>query len=202
MGGEAVNPKQVALLLIDIQKDFWEPMSGDPELQSYPEKVGRLLSLSRATGFNVVHIRSVFQSDRSDWMLFYRPEGRGMIPCIAGTEGIEFTEFAKPLQGEKIIEKKTFDAFVDTGLDEYLGAHGIKVVLIAGLETSVCVLFSANSAYLRKYLPLVVSDACGDTPERHRAALEMYTDLSFKQVTTDQLVEDYPSIEKLMETFV
>ncbi len=108
-------------------------------------------------------------------------------PENVATEGVEF---AKPLEGEKIIEKQTFDAFVDTDLDQYLGSHGIKVVLIAGLETSVCVLFSANSAYLRKYLPLVVSDACGDTPERHRAALEMYSDLSFKQVTTKHLAED------------
>jgi len=197
-----VNPKHIALVLIDIQKDFWEPMSRDPKLESYPENVARLLKLSREKGFNIVHIRSVFQPDRSDWMLFYRPEGRGMIPCIAGTDGIEFTEFAKPLKGEKIIEKQTFDAFVDTDLDEYLSSQDIKVVLIAGLETSVCVLFSANSAYLRKYLPLMVSDASGDTPERHKAALEMYTDLSFKQVTTKQLAEDYQSVERLMETFV
>ena len=197
-----MNPKHVALLLIDIQKDFWEPMSRDPKLESYPENVARLLSLSREKGFKVVHIRSVFKSDRSDWMLFYRPEGRGVIPCIAGTEGIEFTGFAEPIEGEKIFEKQTFDAFVDTDLDDYLSSQDIKVVLIAGLETSVCVLFSANSAYLRKYLPLVVSDACGDTPERHKTALKMYTDLSFKQVTTKQLAEDYPSVERLMETFV
>lgn len=197
-----MNPKHVATVLIDIQRDFWEPMSRDPKLEAYPENVVRLLSFSRERGFNVVHIRSVFQPDRSDWMLFYRPEGRGTIPCIAGTEGIEFTEFAKPRQGEKVFEKQTFDAFVDTGLDDYLSSQDIKVVLIAGLETSVCVLFSANSAYLRKYLPLVVSDACGDAAERHKTALEMYSDLSFKQVTTKQLAEDYPSVEKLMETFV
>ena len=101
-----------------------------------------------------------------------------------------------------MFEKQTFDAFVDTGLDEYLSALGVKVILLAGLETSVCVLFTANSAYLRKYLPLVVSDACGDTVERHQRVLDMYSDLSFKQVTTNQLADDYPNIVKLVETFV
>ena len=91
---------------------------------------------------------------------------------------------------------------MDTGLGEYLSALGVKVVLLAGLETSVCVLFTANSAYLRKYLPLVVSDVCGDTVERHQRVLDMYSDLSFKQLTTDQLADDYPSILKIMETFV
>ena len=197
-----MNPKHVALVLIDIQRDFWEPMNENIELKQFPENVSKLLAISRERGYHIIHVRSVFQPDRSDWMLFYRPEGRGMIPCIAGTEGIEFTEFAKPINGEKIIDKQTFDAFVDTGLDEYLSALGVKVVVFAGLETSVCVLFSANSAYLRKYLPLVVSDACGDTQKRHDSVLEMYGDLSFKQVTMDQLVEEYPSIVELIETFV
>ena len=197
-----MNPNMIALVLIDIQRDFWEPMKENVELKQFPENVSKLLAISRKREYNIIHVRSVFQPDRSDWMLFYRPEGRGMIPCIAGTEGIEFTEFAKPINGEKIFEKQTFDAFIDTGLDEYLNEIGVKVVLFVGLETSVCVLFSANSAYLRKYLPLVVSDACGDTEMRHENVLEMYSDLSFKQVTVDQLVEDYPSIVELIETFV
>ena len=197
-----MNPKQIALILIDIQKDFWEPLRDTPEFKHFPENVARLLSISRERGFNVVHVRSVFQPDRSDWMLFYKPKGRGQIPCIAGTEGVGFADFAKPVEGEKVFEKQVFDAFVDTGLDEYLSELGVKVVLLAGLETSVCVLFTANSAYLRKYLPLVVSDACGDSVERHKRVLEMYADLSFKQITTNQLAEDYQSIKKLIETFV
>ena len=197
-----MKPEQIALVLIDIQKDFWDPMSGDSTFKDFPENVAKLLSLSREKCFNIVHIRSVFQPDRSDWMLFYRPEGRGQTPCIAGTEGVEFSEFAKPLEGEKIVEKKTFDAFIGTNLDRYLQSHSIMTLLVAGLETSVCVLFTANSAYLRNYLPLVVSDACADTVERHKNAIEMYGDLSFKTITTDQLADDYKSIEELIETFV
>ena len=197
-----MKPEQIALVLIDIQKDFWEPMGRDPTFEAFPENVAKLLSLSREKGFNIIHVRSEFQPDRSDWMLFYRPEGRGQIPCIAGTQGVEFTEFAEPLKGEKIVEKQTFDAFVDTDLEDYLQSNDIKVILIAGLETSVCVLFTANSAYLQKYLPLVVSDACVDTKERHENAIEMYGDLSFKTITTGQLADDYQSIKELIETFV
>ncbi len=90
-----MKPEQIALVLIDIQKDFWEPMSSDQTFKAFPENVAKLLSISREKGYNIIHVRSVFQPDRSDWMLFYRPEGRGQIPCIAGTEGTEFTEFAK-----------------------------------------------------------------------------------------------------------
>lgn len=197
-----MKPEQIALVLIDIQKDFWEPMSGDPTFKAFPENVAKLLSIGRERGFNIIHVRSVFKPDRSDWMLFYRPEGRGQIPCIAGTEGIEFPDFAEPLKGEKIVEKQTFDAFVGTDLEDYLQSNDIKVILIAGLETSVCVLFTANAAYLRKYLPLVVSDTCADAKERHGNAIEMYSDLSFKSITTGQLADNYQSIKELIEAFV
>ena len=197
-----MKSEQIALVLIDIQKDFWEPIFGDQSFELFPENIAKLLSISREKGFHIIHVRSVFQPDRSDWMLFYRPKGRGQIPCIAGTEGTEFTEFAEPMGGEKILEKQTFDSFIDTELDEHLQSRGIKTVLIAGLETSVCVLFTANSAYQRKYLPLVVSDACADTWERHENALEMYGDLSFKTITTSQLTDDYQSIRELIEAFV
>ena len=197
-----MKPDQLALVLIDIQKDFWEPMSGDQTFKAFPENVAKLLSISREKGFNIIHVRSVFQPDRSDWMLFYRPEGRGQIPCISGTKGTEFTEFAEPMDGEKILEKQTFDSFIGTDLEEHLQSHGIKAVLIAGLETSVCVLFTANSAYQRKYLPLVVSDACADTGDRHKNALEMYGDLSFKTITTSRLTDDIQSINELIEDFV
>ena len=197
-----MKPEQIALVLIDIQKDFWEPMSGDQTFKAFPENVAKLLSLSREKGYNIIHIRSVFKPDRSDWMLFYRPEGRGQIPCIAGTKGTEFTEFAAPMDGEKVMEKQTFDSFIGTDLEEHLQSHGIKAVLIAGLETSVCVLFTANSAYQRKYLPLVVSDACADTGTRHENALEMYVNLSFKTITTSRLIEDIQSINELIKDFV
>ena len=197
-----MKPEQIALMLIDIQNDFWDPIHGDPALKSFPENVKKLLSISRERGYNIVHVRSTFQPDRSDWMLFYRPEGRGQTPCINGTEGFEFADYAKPKEGEKIVEKKTFDAFINTNLDFHLKSHGIKTILIAGLETSVCVLFTANTAYARKYLPLVVSDACGDSKNRHENSIKMYNDLSFKTITTGQLTDDYQSVKELIETFV
>ena len=192
----------IALVLIDVQRDFWKPINGDPSFKTFPENIRKLLSISRDRDFNIIHVRSVFRSDRRDWMLFYSPEGRGQIPCISGTVGVEFTEFAKPINGEKIIEKQTFDAFIGTDLEEHLRSLGIRTVLVAGLETSVCVLFTDNSAYNRKYLPLVISDACADKKERHKCTVEMYGDLSFKLITLGQLTDDFQGIKKLIDTFV
>jgi nicotinamidase-related amidase len=163
--------------------------------------VDALLSEARSRGLTVVHVRSAFDPDRSNWMLFYRPEGRGEIPCITGTEGTRIEGFAAPLPGEKTVKKETFDGFVGTDLAEFLAKRGVKGALISGLETSVCVLFTATSAYLRRIVPLVVTDACADEPSRHEAALSMYGDLCFKAVTTSQVAGEWPSVMALVEQF-
>jgi nicotinamidase-related amidase len=196
-----VDPELVALILVDIQRDFWGPLKEHPEFASFPGNVETLLSEARTRGLTVVHVHSAFDPDRSNWMLFYRPEGRGEIPCIAGTEGTRVEGFAAPMPGEKRVEKETFDGFMGTDLEEYLKGRGVKAALISGLETSVCVLFTATSAYLRRIVPLVVTDACADEPSRHEAVLSMYGDLCFKAVTTSQVAGEWAHVMALVEQF-
>ncbi len=196
-----VDPHQIALILVDIQKDFWPPFKEHEQFSGFPGNVSTLLELARSRGLPVVHVRSSFKPDRSDWMLFYKPQGRGDVPAISGTEGASIEGFAAPLPGEHVVVKQTFDAFVGTDLEEYLSSLGIKGALIAGLETSVCVLFTATSAYLRRIVPLVVSDACADEPRRHEDTLRMYGELCFKVVTTDQVREEWSTVSDLVERF-
>ncbi len=191
----------VALILVDIQQDFWVPFKQLPEYSSLPKNISRLREHAQGNGFPVIHIRSLFNKDRRDWMLFYRPEGRGSIPCVEGTPGSKFTEFAEPKEGEKVVTKKVFDSFNGTKLLEYLEELGVKTVLIAGIETSVCVLFTATSAYLNRILPVVVHDSCADSPERHCKALKMYTGLCFKTLSTDQITGKGKELRQLMDTF-
>jgi nicotinamidase-related amidase len=191
----------IALLLVDVQRDFWEPLEIHSEFSDFPVKIGKLLEYARKKQVKVIHVRSVFKKDRSDWMLFYRPEGRGTIPCIEGTEGAEFTTFAEPNPGETIITKRTFDAFKNTDLQNVIKENKLDAVLIAGLETSVCVLFTATSAYQNNILPVVVSDACADEPGRHRSTLQMYTDLCFKTATLNQLQTQPKYLFELVNQF-
>jgi len=196
-----VEPGLIALVLVDIQKDFWQPLKHHIEFADFPGNVSALLGDARTRGLTVVHVRSAFRPDRGDWMLFYRPQGRGDVPCIEGPEGASIEDFSAPLPGERVVVKRTFDAFVGTDLGEYLSSKGVKAAILAGLETSVCVLFTATSAYLRRIVPVVVSDACADDPRRHDDTLRMYGDLCFKAVKTDRVLKDWPSVQELIEQF-
>jgi nicotinamidase-related amidase len=192
---------RLALLLVDVQRDFWRPLAGEPHCASFPTNVRTLLATARAHRLDVVHTQALFRADQTDWMLFYRPHGRGLIPCIAGSGGEAIEEFAAPQAGEPVVRKQTFDGFAHTDLERVLRARNIHALLIAGLVTSVCVLFTATSAYLRRLVPIVVTDACADAAERHEAILRFYTGLCFQSVTTAQVQNDLASVVRLAEQF-
>jgi nicotinamidase-related amidase len=196
-----MDTSRLALLLVDIQREFWRPLASEPQFASLPANVSTLLATARAHRLPVIHTQACFAADGSDWMLFYRPHGRGNIPCIAGTDGVAIEAFAAPADGEPIIVKKTFDGFAGTELEQVLRTRNIQAVLIAGLVTSVCVLFTATSAYARRVVPLVVSDACADAPESHDATLRRYAGLCFLSVTTGQVHSDLSSVLRLVESF-
>ena len=90
---------------------------------------------------------------------------RDRIPCVDGTPGVETLPFALELPGEPVVIKQSFDGFLGTNLDEVLVNHGVRNVLIAGLVTSTCVLFTAATATQLGYLVSVVGDCCSDRAE-------------------------------------
>jgi len=111
-------------------------------------------------------------------------------PCIAGQEGEEPISFAASKPGEFIVYKQTFDAFHTPNLVSYLRENDKRVILVAGLLTSVCVLFTAASASQLGFLAAVVEDCCADRPEKHEHTLDEYQ-FMFERTTTDTLCEQY-----------
>jgi nicotinamidase-related amidase len=159
------------VVLVDLQNDFWpdDVASTAPEL---PTRVAELLEYSRAHDLTVVHVRARFDADGGNWMARYRLRGR--IPCIDGTIGVETLPFAREIDGEPVVTKHSFDGFLNTELHDLLQARGIRGLLIGGLITSTCVLFTAATATQLGYLVSVLSDCCSDSEEAHSATLAGY----------------------------
>ncbi|MGD9091402.1 MAG: cysteine hydrolase [Anaerolineales bacterium] len=182
------NLSPFALLLVDIQKDFW-PEKLATLYPDFPENVSNLLSLCRDKGIDIVHLRAKFKKDMSDWMPRYRI--RKSIPCVEGTEGREVLPFAVEKPGEKVFTKQTFDGFHNPSLIDYLQKQQIRYLLIAGLVTSTCVLFTASSATQLGFLSAVISDCCADEPTMHSTILERYRFI-FDTVRSDEIIECVP----------
>ena len=130
-----------------------------------------------------MHLRARFQPDGSDWMARYRL--RGQIPCIDGTAGAETLPFAVERPGEAVVIKHSFDGFLGTGLHDLLQERGVRSVLVAGLVTSTCVLFTAATATQHGYLVSVVADCCSDRGDVHEATLATYPFVFGSVLSTD-----------------
>lgn len=129
--------KSTALVLIDIQ-DFYFP-EGKVELVG-AEKAGdqakALLQEFRKNEQLIVHVRHEFQP------------------------GGEINKRVAPIDGEKVISKKEVSCFNGTELHNYLQQNGIKNVVLAGMQTHMCLEGGTRAAYDLGYSCVVVHDAC------------------------------------------
>lgn len=126
-----------ALILIDIQ-NFYFP-GGAAELVE-PEKAAEqakiLLNHFRENKGLIVHVKHDF------------------------SPGGEIHQLVKPLNNEKVFTKKEVNAFLSTGLNEYLKQNNIKYVTLCGMQTHMCLEAGTRAAHDLGYECIVVEDAC------------------------------------------
>jgi len=177
--------EQFALLLIDVQKDFWGEKTAE-SFPQFPENITNLLELCRTEGLEIVHLRASFKPDMSDWMVKYKLSEH--IPCVQGTPGVETLPFALEEPGEAVMIKHTFDGFQHPELLKYLQQKEKRFLLTAGLVTSTCVLFTTVSAAQTGFLTAVVEDCCADEPLAHQQTLDRYRFI-FDRTTVEAMPE-------------
>jgi nicotinamidase-related amidase len=156
-------PYNAALLVIDLQNGFDEPVWGGN--RNTPELEGNIARLERAwrrSGRVLIYV----QHD-SRW------PGSPLYP---GRPGHAIKAAVGPLPGEPVIHESVHSGFIGTGLEVMLRQCGVGTVVIAGLQTDQCVSTTARMAANLGFKTYVVSDATatfdrtGPDGRRHDAA--------------------------------
>ena len=142
--GGMVDPRKAALLVVDIQNDYWLPPREPRE--RFVQNVRSLLELARESGMLVVHVQ-------------HARRGAGKGGFQPGTPGFEIHECAAPLASEPRVVKHTASSFYETELDDILRAAGIEVVVVCGMQTQKCCDTTARAAKARGYRCIVMRDA-------------------------------------------
>lgn len=151
-----------ALVMVDFAQAYFERES--PLFANTPEvlvQAKSLLAWGRSRGWLVCHTRVEYDADGINGGVFFRKVPALRIFCQGQPLG-EFTPTLRPAAGEPVVTKQYASAFFGTSLASLLRAQGVDCVVIAGMSTSGCVRATALDAIQHGFIPIVVSDACGD----------------------------------------
>lgn len=172
-------PQNAALVLIDIQKGFDDPVWGRRNNPDAETNMAALLDAWRSTGRPIVHIQHLSQDAHS--------------PLRASSPGSEFKDIVRPQDGEPVIQKRVNSAFIDTALEERLRREGITMLIITGLTTNHCVETTTRMAANLGFHTYLVSDATA-TFDRRGPDGVLHTAEDIQAMTLANLHEEFATI--------
>lgn len=131
-----------ALIVIDMLKDFIDTdgcLSLGEAGQGVIEAVRQRIEAARRDGTAVLFVADRHRPGDSEFEMF--PQH-----CLEGTAGAEVIEEIRPRQDEPVISKRRYSAFFGTDLDITLREMGVGHLILVGVCTNICILYTAADA--------------------------------------------------------
>jgi nicotinamidase-related amidase len=162
-----------ALLVIDVQKEFFEPGSpGALSLQAATGTINAAIALFRSRNLPVISVQHINEK----------------IQVVPGRPGFDVVAELDILPSDIHIHKKRSSSFVETPLLETLKGLEVDCVLLAGNSAEYCVLSTFRSAWDLDLSPiLLLGGLVSGTPEN----------IKFVENVSD--VVSLGALEKLLE---
>jgi nicotinamidase-related amidase len=158
-----------ALLLIDVINDLDFKASGGlvSEAELMTVKLAALKRKAAAAGIPCIYINDNFGKWRSDFR-------QTVAHCTSrSSPGRRVSLRLRPTRKDYFVLKPRHSGFFDTTLDTLLAALRIRRVILTGIAGNICVLFTANDAYMRELKIFAPSDCIvSNTPEENDHALK------------------------------
>ena len=155
---DLVSPRRSAVLIVDVQRHFLGHGVA-VGVQSFLVCLERLISHARSVAVPCIFIRAIETRDGNTavWISRHatKPERLGNRD---GTQASEFHPRIQPKPGDLVITKLRYSAFLGTDLESHLRSQGIDSLIIAGVQSDVCVRLTAADAFQRDFWTLTVAD--------------------------------------------
>ena len=167
--GNVPDKSHTALLIIDVLNDL--EFEGGEELLPAAIPMARALAAlkrrAKVAGIPCVYVNDNFGRWRSDFR-------QQLSHCLEDdVRGRPVVEQLVPDEDDYFVLKPKHSGFYHTTLPLLIEYLGVRKVIITGIATDNCVLFTASDAYMRD-LGIVVPEDCVAAIDRtrHAAALE------------------------------
>jgi nicotinamidase-related amidase len=184
--GSAPDTCPVALLLIDVINDF-DFEGGEEQLEQALPMARALKSLkarAKAAGIPVVYVNDNYGRWQSNFERLVEHAGR------EGSRGRPIVQMLRPEHDDYFVLKPKNSGFYSTTLSILLEYLGTRTLIVTGLATDNCVLFTASDGYMRDYFILVPEDCVSArSPERSARALEQMRDVLKADTTPSERLD-------------
>jgi nicotinamidase-related amidase len=153
---------EVALLIIDMMNpfDFDGAKKLLPKARRAAEVILKLREQADVSGVPVIYVNDNFGEWHSEKSRLVDRAHDGLASELA------------PRENDYFIIKPQFSAFYATNLPVLLPKLGVRRLVLTGVATDICVLFTAADAHMRDYTLWVPEDAvAAELDERAAAAL-------------------------------
>ena len=169
MHGNAPDKSHDVLLLIDVINDL-EFAEGAALLRHALPMARRLAALKERainSGIPVIYVNDNFGRWQSDF-------NKQVEHCLRDrVRGQPLVELLRPTEQDYFVLKPKHSGFYSTSLEILLDYLEVRRLIITGVATNLCVLFTASDAYLRDFELAVPADCvAANTAATNRAALK------------------------------
>ena len=152
--GNAPDTAPVALLLIDVINDLAFPDGKALRKQALPmaKKIAALKRRAKEAGIPSIYVNDNFGRWQSDFQTLLRH-------CLdEDVCGQPIATLLQPEAEDSFVLKPKHSGFYATTLELLLQALGVHTLILTGMAGNICVLFTANDAYMRGYRLLIPAD--------------------------------------------
>lgn len=159
--GSAPDTHPVALLLIDVINAMDFPEAEELMKTALPaaRRIAALRDAARAAKVPVVYVNDNFGRWRSDFRQVVEACG------AEDSRGRPIVELLRPKPDDYFVLKPKHTGFFASALELLLRKLGARQLILTGFAGNICVLFTANDAYMRDFTLFVPEDCCASNTE-------------------------------------
>lgn len=168
--GFVPDKAEVALLLIDVINDL-EFEEGEKLLEfalPMAAQIAKLKRRARQAQIPVIYVNDNFGRWQSDF-------NKILEHCLReDVRGRPVAERLCPEEDDYFVLKPKHSGFFSTTLDTLLDYLSARTLMLTGLAANICVLFTANDAYMRDFNLVIPADCvASNTKEENDHALKL-----------------------------
>jgi nicotinamidase-related amidase len=165
----AFEKKRDALVLIDVINDFDFPRAEALLRFAMPaaKRIAALKLRAKRAQVPAIYANDNFGRWRSDFR-------QQIEHCLKKNRpGRDIVELLKPADDDYFVLKPMHSGFFSTTLEVLLERLEVRRLVLVGFAADICVLYTANDAYMRDFKVAVPSDCvASETNRQYRFALE------------------------------